>query len=206
MYTANSSFSKNMLTAVNMICSIAFTSPVLGRTTAIRPVRPRSSSARTAGDSSAPYPSLRPAEATVLQSPSCPLPAEVPEVPGVEAAAVLHSLAVSLSQAIASTTAADGSVVAMADEAVAMADDAVAMADEAVAIAEDAVAMAEEALATAAEEMVAVAAGRAVASAVNTSSTGHISMSPEEKENFPSAHFVYCHKNNILYIIHTYCL
>jgi len=136
----------------------------------------------------------------VLQSPSCPLPAEVPEVPEVEAAVVLHNLAISLSQAIASTTVADGSVVAMADEAIAMADDAVAMADDAVAIAEDAVAMAEEALATA-EEMVAVAAGGAVASAVNTSSTGHISMSPEEKENFPSAHFVYYHENNTLYYI-----
>lgn len=197
MYTANSSFSKNMLTAVNMIFSIIFMPPVLGRTTAIRPVRPRLSLTRASGDSSAPCPSLRPAEATVLQSPSCPLPAEVPEVLEVEAAVVLHSLAVSLSQAIVSTTAANGSVVAMTDEAVAMADDAVAMADEAVAIAEDAVAMAEEALATA-EEMVAVAAGGALASAVKTSSTGHISMSPEEKENFPSAHFVYYHENNTL--------
>jgi len=139
----------------------------------------------------------------VLQSPSCPLSAEVPEVPEFKAVAVLHSLAVSLLQAIASTMAADGLVVAMADEAVAMADDAVAIADDAVAIAEDAVAMAEEALATA-EEMVAVAAGGAVTSAVNTSSTGHISMNPEEKENFLSAHFVYYHENNTLYITHIY--
>ncbi|CAI6359646.1 unnamed protein product [Macrosiphum euphorbiae] len=201
MYKANSSFSKNMVKAVKMTFSVIFKPTVLGRKSnrlnlsarrlgptmsRPRPVPPRSSSSTCCTVVSM-CPSLI-EDVTVLQSSpamvevAAEVSAEVVEV------AVSHRSVVSSSQSIASTEAADWSV-AMAEEAVAMAEDAVAMAVEAVAIAEEAVAMAEEALATA-EETVSAVGGGAVVSAVNTSSTGHNTMSPEEREHFPSVHYL----------------
>ncbi|CAI6359026.1 unnamed protein product [Macrosiphum euphorbiae] len=185
MYMANSSFSKNMVKAVKMTFSVILKPTVLGRKSNrlnlsarwLEPTmsRPRPVPTRSSSSTCCTVVSMCPsliADVTVLQSSTAMV--EVAAEVSAEVVPVSLRSVVSSSQAIASTEADDWSV---------------AMAVEALAIAEEAVAMAEDALATA-EGTVSAVGGGAVVSAVNTSSTGHNTMSPEKKEHFPSVHYL----------------